>query len=55
VGDLSGFNWSQVPSVLVEMGLMSNSAEDRKLATASYQEELANGMANGIVKYLKSK
>ena len=53
--DLSGFNWSKVPSVLVEMGLMSNPAEDRKLGTASYQQDLATGMANGIVKFLKSR
>jgi N-acetylmuramoyl-L-alanine amidase len=53
--DLSGFNWSKVPSVLVEMGMMSNAAEDRKMATAAYQQKLADGMANGIVAYLKSK
>jgi N-acetylmuramoyl-L-alanine amidase len=53
--DLSGFNWSQVPAVLVEMGMMSNSGEDRKLGTASYQQKLADGMANGIVSYLKSR
>lgn len=54
-GDLSGFNWAKVPSVLVEVGLMSNSAEDRKLGTPAYQQELATGMANGIVKFLKSR
>jgi N-acetylmuramoyl-L-alanine amidase len=53
--DLSGFNWSQVPSVLVEMGMMSNPGEDRKLGTASYQQKLADGMANGIISYLKSR
>ena len=53
--DLTGFNWSQVPSVLVEMGMMSNPGEDRKLATAAYQQKLADGMANGIVAYLKTK
>jgi N-acetylmuramoyl-L-alanine amidase len=53
--DLSGFNWSQVPSVLVEMGMMSNPGEDRKLGTAAYQQKLADGMANGIVSYLKSR
>jgi N-acetylmuramoyl-L-alanine amidase len=53
--DLSGFNWSKVPSVLVEMGLMSNAAEDRKMGTTAYQRKLADGMAEGIVKYLKSK
>jgi N-acetylmuramoyl-L-alanine amidase len=53
--DLSGFNWAKVPTVLVEMGFMSNSAEDRKLDTAAYQKKLAEGMANGIMKYLASK
>jgi N-acetylmuramoyl-L-alanine amidase len=53
--DLVGFNWSKVPSVLVEMGMMSNPAEDRKLATADYQRKLADGMANGIIAYLKTR
>ena len=53
--DLSGFNWSQVPSVLVEMGMMSNPGEDRLLATPAYQQKLADGMANGIVAFLKTK
>jgi N-acetylmuramoyl-L-alanine amidase len=52
---LVGFNYSKVPSVFVEMGLMSNAAEDRKLATAAYQDKLAVGMANGIVAYLNGK
>jgi N-acetylmuramoyl-L-alanine amidase len=53
--DLSGFNWAKVPSVLVEMGMMSNSAEDKKLGTAAYQDKLAEGMADGIMKYLSSR
>lgn len=53
--DLSGFNWAKVPSVLVEMGMMSNPAEDRKLGTSDYQQKLAEGMADGIVKYLRAK
>lgn len=54
-GDLSGFNWSKVPTVLVEMGFMSNRAEDRLLTSASYQQKLATGLANGAVDYLKSR
>ena len=53
--DLSGFNWSKVPTVLVEMGFMSNRAEDKALTTSSYQQKLANGLANGVVDYLKSR
>lgn len=52
--DLSGFNWAKVPTVLVEMGFLSNSAEDVKLSTAAYQQSLASGMASGIEKYLKA-
>ena len=53
--DLSGFNWSKVPTILVEMGVMSNPAEDRKLSSTEYQQQLADGMATGIVEYLKSR
>ena len=55
VNNLSGFNWSQVPSVLVEMGNMPNDGDDKKLVTPSYQQTLASGMANGIVAFLKKK
>jgi N-acetylmuramoyl-L-alanine amidase len=54
-GDLSGFNWSKVPTVLVEMGFMSNSAEDAKLTSSAYQQKLAAGIADGTVQYLKSR
>ncbi|NTU71566.1 MAG: N-acetylmuramoyl-L-alanine amidase [Coriobacteriia bacterium] len=51
-GDLTGFNWSDVPTVLVEMGFMSNRQEDRKLDTRAYKQALAQGMAQGIDDYL---
>ncbi|WP_438445941.1 N-acetylmuramoyl-L-alanine amidase [Gorillibacterium sp. sgz5001074] len=46
--DLTGFNWSEVPVVLVEMGFMSNAREDRLMATEEYRMKLAEGMADGI-------
>ena len=46
--DLTGFNWSKVPVVLVEMGFMSNPQEDRLLNDDSYQNLLAQGLYNGI-------
>jgi N-acetylmuramoyl-L-alanine amidase len=54
-GDMSGFNWSQVPSVIVEMGVMTNSSDDRKLASTSYEQKLASGIANGIVAFAAGK
>lgn len=54
-GDLTGFNWSTVPTILVEMGFMTNPEEDRRLASSGYQQRLADGMADGIVAYLQSR
>lgn len=51
--DLTGTNWSKVPTVLVEMGEMSNKQEDYALSTPAYQEKMATGMANGIDEYFK--
>jgi len=51
--DLSGFNWSTVPSVLVEVGFLSNPNDDKQLATAEYQDRLADGIARGVLKYLE--
>lgn len=52
--DLTGFNWSTVPVVLVEMGFMTNPAEDEKMSDTSYQNQLAEGMARGIEAYLQN-
>src|SRR5918992_4878081 len=35
--DFTGFNWSDVPVILVEMGFMTNRIDDRLLATTAYQ------------------
>lgn len=47
----TGLNWSEVPSVLVEMGYMSNPDEDEKLCDPEYQALLVKGMVDGICDY----
>ena len=47
----SGLNWSTVPSILVEMGYMSNPDEDEKLCSPEYQSELVHGMVGGLITY----
>jgi N-acetylmuramoyl-L-alanine amidase len=50
--DFTGFNWSDVPVILVEMGFMSNPTEDRLLATAAYQRRAAVGLCRGALRFL---
>lgn len=49
--DLTGFNWSEVPAVLVEMGYMSNPEEDQKMAQKSYQEKMMKSIAEATQRY----
>jgi N-acetylmuramoyl-L-alanine amidase len=46
--DLTGFNWSNVPAVLPELGFLTNPREDRLLTSAAYQQRAAHGLERGI-------
>ncbi len=50
--DFTGFNWADVPVILVEMGFMTNTTEDRLLATATYQRRAALGLCRGTLRFL---
>lgn len=46
--DITGFNWSQVPVVIFEMGFMSNWNEDKMLSDSDYQKKLMEIVAQSI-------
>lgn len=43
---------ARIPAVLVELGFVSNAEEGSKLATDSYQNTLAQALADGIMEFL---
>lgn len=49
--DQAGFNWSSRPVCNIEMGYMTNEAEDRLLVTSDNQDKIAEGLADGFVNY----
>jgi N-acetylmuramoyl-L-alanine amidase len=52
--DLTGFNWANVPAILVETGFMTNADEARLLRTSAYQLKVARGIAAGTKGFLGS-
>jgi N-acetylmuramoyl-L-alanine amidase len=51
--DFTGFNWSDVPVILAELGFMTNPTEDRLLGTAAYQRRAAFGLCRGTLRFLR--
>jgi N-acetylmuramoyl-L-alanine amidase len=45
---------ARMPAVLVEAGFISNRDEERRLASARYQEEVAAGVARGIAAFARA-
>jgi N-acetylmuramoyl-L-alanine amidase len=52
-GDLTGFNWANVPAVLVETGFMSSPRESRLLKTSAYQLKVARGLVAGTEAFVR--
>ena len=53
--DMSGFNWSEVPVILLEIGFMTNPEDDRNLSDPTYLENLMELVGAGIEAYAQTK
>ena len=51
--DLTGFNWADVPAVLVETGFLSNPQERALLQSVPYQWRVAKGLAAGAAAFTR--
>ena len=50
--DFTGFNWADVPVILVELGFMTNPVEDRLLSRPTTRQRAAVGLCRGTLAYL---
>ncbi|MBQ9673431.1 MAG: N-acetylmuramoyl-L-alanine amidase [Ruminococcus sp.] len=51
--DLVGFNYTEVPSVLIELGFMTNPQEDELMWKTDFQNKMTDGICKGILNYAK--
>ena len=54
-GDLTGFNWANVPAILVETGFLTNGRERRLLQSSAYEWKVARGLAAGAAAFVSAR
>lgn len=52
--DLTGFNWTTRPTILIEMGFMTNPEEDKLLNSPEYQDKIVAGIIQGLIDYFSA-
>ncbi|MDY5212210.1 N-acetylmuramoyl-L-alanine amidase [Intestinibacter sp.] len=53
--DMSVLRDNSMPSIYIQCGFLSNSTEEKNLKDETYQNELAKGIAQGILTYIDAK
>lgn len=51
--DLTGFNWANVPAILIESGFMTNGRDRVLLQSAPYQLKIARGLVAGVEAFVR--
>lgn len=51
VDNMTGLNWSTIPSMILEMGFMTNESNDRNMADPVFRHKMVKGIADGIDVY----
>ncbi|MFR6566489.1 MAG: serine hydrolase [Blautia wexlerae] len=51
VDNMTGLNWSTIPSMILEMGFMTNESDDRNMADPVFRHKMVKGIADGIDVY----
>lgn len=46
--NMTGLNWSTIPSMILEMGFMTNQSDDTKMADSGFRQRMVQGIADGI-------
>lgn len=53
--NMTGINWSKLPVMILEMGFMTNESDDLRMADPDVQQQMADGIADGIDDYFIQK
>lgn len=53
--DMVAFNHSEIPTVLIEMGFLTNPEEEKLLETEEYQGKIVEGMVESIICWYSEK
>ncbi len=50
---MTGLNWTDIPTTFIEMGFLSNQADDRLMLTDEFRKNAAIGIADGVDRYFE--
>lgn len=52
--NMTGTNWSEVPTTILEMGFMTNRQDDLRMQTEGFHKNAASGIADGLESFFEA-